>query len=87
MQGGDGIKAKFVTVELEGAVVWNDELEDGAGGLMYYGGKTWTAEKIQSGYTLGLKETAGTSLTDGDTIAVIRNNGQKSQVLGSGTLN
>jgi len=85
MLGGDGVQSKFVTVELEGSPVWNDAKGDDAGGLMYYGGKKWTADKIQSGDTLGLKDDT-TTLTEGDTVQVIWNNGQKSQVLGAGTL-
>ncbi|NHN40108.1 type IV pilin [Halorubellus sp. JP-L1] len=85
MQGGNGVEAKFVTVELEGSEVWNDADEDAAGRLTHYDGKEWTADKIQSGDTLGLKED-GTSLNEGDTIPVIWNNGQKSQVHGSATL-
>lgn len=84
MLGGDTLQSKFVTVELAGAVVWNSGQEDDAGGLVYYGGKTWEEKQIASGDTLGLKEDT-TSINAGDTVRVIWNNNQKSQILGSGT--
>ncbi|WP_323677603.1 hypothetical protein [Halorubellus sp. PRR65] len=45
------------------------------------------AGEIESGDTLGLEETSQSVFWSGETVRVLWNNGQKSQVLGSGTLN
>ena len=83
--GGQTLKSEFVTVELAHSVVWNSDQEDDVGGLVYYGGKTWADNQITSGDTLGLKEDSA-SIDEGEKLTVIWNNGQKSQILGSGTL-
>ena len=83
IRGGDTLRAKFVTVKLGSTVVWNDAQES-TGGLVYYDQKMWDADKIRAGDTLGLKE-SGTNINNGDQLQVIWNNGEKSQVLGSGT--
>jgi len=83
--GGDSLKPRFVTVRYGGMVVWNSNSQAMAGDLAIYGSKTWpTSSKIESGDTLGLREDA-TSFTDEKLLQVVWNNGQKSQMLGSGT--
>lgn len=84
MLGGDAVQAKYVTVQLEGAIVWNDNSGAGAGGLATYDSKTWSLDKIKSGDTLGLREDS-TTISTGDKIEVVWNNGDRSQILGSGT--
>ncbi|MFC6951941.1 type IV pilin N-terminal domain-containing protein [Halorubellus litoreus] len=86
--GGDALKPKFVTVKLDGSVVWNSDEQAGATtGIAIYNSKTWpTSSKIESGDTLGLRED-GTTFTSDKTFQVVWNNGQKSQVLGSAAAN
>lgn len=84
--GGDSLQSKFVTVAKgDGTVLW----EAGTANAPYstYASKNWDSPKIQSGDTLGLQEGNTGDLTQGNTVKVIWNNGEKSQVLGSGTLN
>lgn len=82
--GGNGVKASYVTIENESATIWDESgpLES----FTTYDAQTWANDKIQSGDTLGLRETVADGFQSGDTIQIIWNNGQKSQVLGSGTL-
>jgi FlaG/FlaF family flagellin (archaellin) len=82
--GGNAVEAKYVTVSLEGTVIW-DEGVPGSVDFTTYDSKTWSADKITAGDTLGLKETATNAIEADDTLKVIWNNGEKSQVLGSGT--
>ncbi|NHN41236.1 type IV pilin [Halorubellus sp. JP-L1] len=85
MLGGDGMQSKYVTVaKADGTIIW----EGGSPNSPYttYGSKTWDSSKIQSGDTLGINETNTGAFTEGDTVTVIWDNGQKSQVLGTGTL-
>lgn len=83
--GGDSLKSRFVTVvHQDGTELWTD---DGTTGVSTYNSKQWGGDEIQSGDTLGLKEDSSAVFQSGDIVKVIWNNGQKSQVLGSGTLN
>jgi|AntRauTorcE11898_2_1112593.scaffolds.fasta_scaffold02922_2 FlaG/FlaF family flagellin (archaellin) len=82
--GGNAVESRFVTVvHQDGTELWTDS---GMTGVTIYDGKTWSGSKIQSGDTLGLQETSGSVFQSGDSIKVIWNNGQKSQILGSGEL-
>jgi FlaG/FlaF family flagellin (archaellin) len=87
MPGGDGMKSAFVSVlKGDGTTI----CEDGTVNSLYTGydpSKTWDASKIQSGDTLRIRETRERDFTETDTVKVIWNNSQKSQILGSGTLN
>ncbi|MFC6955448.1 type IV pilin N-terminal domain-containing protein [Halorubellus litoreus] len=83
--GGDSVKSRFVTVvHQDGTELWADGTTTD---VSPYGGKTWSGDEIQSGDTLGLQEDSSDIFQSDDTVKVIWNNGQKSQVLGSGTLN
>jgi hypothetical protein len=84
--GGDSVKSKFLTVmKGDGTTIWEDGSPNGP--YSTYASKTWGASEIESGDTLGLQEDNPGDFTEGDSVKVIWNNGQKSQVLGSGTLN
>ncbi|WP_323676914.1 type IV pilin N-terminal domain-containing protein [Halorubellus sp. PRR65] len=84
--GGDSVKSKFMSVTVDGTVIWKDSGVPSGVDITTIPGKTWTGPKIESGDTLGLKETSNSGLPDGKTLKVIWNNGQKSQVLGTGTV-
>jgi FlaG/FlaF family flagellin (archaellin) len=83
--GGDTVAGDNVIVRLDGDVVWNDDAGAGADGLATYDGKTWADAEIDAGDTLGLREDSRT-MTDGNELEIVWNNGQKSQVLGIGTV-
>jgi FlaG/FlaF family flagellin (archaellin) len=85
MLGGDAFLTKFATIEMDRTTIWDDS--GTSSGYSVYGGKTWANDKVQSGDTLGLVEDSGSNFQNGDTVSIVWNNGQKSQVLGSGTLN
>jgi FlaG/FlaF family flagellin (archaellin) len=83
--GGDSLEPRFVTVRLDGTTVWSDSGTSSE--VAVYDTKSWpSSSKIESGDTLGLRE-AGESFTSDKTFQVVWNNGQKSQVLGSGAAN
>lgn len=83
--GGDSVKSRFVTVvHQDGTDLWTDS---GTTDVSTYGGKTWSGDEIQSGDTLGLREDSSAVFQTDDTVKIVWNNGQKSQVLGSGMLN
>jgi flagellin-like protein len=82
--GGDKMRTVNLAVQLDGKDIWN------ASGTpeshTTYANQKWDDDKIESGDTLGLQETSNSGFISGDTIKIVWNNGQKSQVLGSGTL-
>lgn len=80
--GGDAVQKKFMTVSLEGTVIWDDGVVSGEPYEVY---DSWSADEITSGDTLGVRETSTSGFEPDDTLKVIWNNGEKSQVLGSGT--
>ncbi len=82
--GGDAVKASYVTIENESATIWQGSGPKGS--FTTYDGQTWSNAKIKSGDTLGIRETVADGFQSGDEIVVLWNNGQKSQVLGSGTM-
>ncbi|WP_227133699.1 type IV pilin [Halorubellus salinus] len=83
--GGDSVKSRFVNVvHQDGTELWSDGTTNG---VSIYDNKKWGGDEIQSGDTLGLQEDSSNVFQSDDTVKVIWNNGQKSQVLGSGTLN
>ena len=82
--GGDSVKSRFITVKhQDGTELWADGTTTN---VSTYGGKTWNGDEIQSGDTLGLREDSSGVFQSDDTVKIVWNNGQKSQVLGSGTL-
>lgn len=83
--GGDTVDADNVVVRLDGDLVWNDAKGAGVDDLKTYDGKQWSSDTITAGDTLGLRE-AGRSMTTGNKLEIVWNNGQKSQVLGTGTV-
>jgi FlaG/FlaF family flagellin (archaellin) len=84
MLGGNGFQTRFATVEVDGTKVWDDS--GTIGDYSVYGGKTWASDTVQSGDTLGLVEDSSSGFEDDDTVSIVWNNGDKSQVLGEGTL-
>lgn len=81
--GGDTLEKKHMAVALEGTVIWDDT--GTSSDFATYDGKTWAGDQVESGETLGLKEQSATAMQAGDQIKVIWNNGEKSQILGTGT--
>jgi FlaG/FlaF family flagellin (archaellin) len=82
--GGDTVKAEYVTIENETAIIWDESGPRGS--FTTYDGRTWSNANIQSGDTLGLRETMADGFQSGDTIQVIWDDGERSQVLGAGTM-
>lgn len=81
--GGDTVDAENVVVRLDGDVVWNDAKGADVDDLKTYDGKQWSSDTITAGDTLGLREDAR-SMTTGNELEIVWDNGQKSQVLGTG---
>jgi flagellin-like protein len=81
MQGGDALESKFVSVSVAGTVAWEDGNAPNTPSIE----ENW-GDPIQSGDTLQLNESAPGAWGEGNTLRVVWNNGEKSQVLGTGSV-
>jgi FlaG/FlaF family flagellin (archaellin) len=83
IEGGNALEAEYVTVSVGGDLAWDGSPQ---GNTQTFGGQKWSSGKIQSGDTLGLEETSTSDWATDETLRVVWNNGDKSQVLGTGTV-